>query len=277
MESTIGAVINYCTNDYKFLRHNVRAVSKFAKEIIIPTADHFYDGTPENKHLLSKSIRENKEAKFIKFLYKHEKRDQNYIIWRLRRILKLSLNAGSQYWICLARLIGFKNLSSNIKYVLFLDADEIINSKKFTEWLDTGQYKKLDAMKLANYWYFREPKYQAATYEDTPLLARKSNINKEFFLNYSEREGIYQKISGRKKRMIFGLDNKPMVHHYGWVRSKKEMLKKVQSWGHNRDVNWTKLVTEEFTHKFNGRDFVQNYQYKTVKPYISFLKSDTTQ
>jgi len=48
------------------------------------------------------------------------------------------------------------------------------------------------------------------------------------------------------------------------------MLKKVQTWGHNRDFNWTKAVIEEFSHGFNGKDLVQNYQYKIVKPHISF-------
>ena len=270
MKYAIGVVINYCTNDYKFLKHNVKAVSKFSDEIIIPVADHFYDGTSENRQLISKSIKENKEAKFIKFLYNHKEKDQNYIIWRLRRILKLPLVGDSQYWICFARLIGFNNLSKKVRYALFLDADEIIDNNKFIRWLDTSQYSKYDAMKFANYWYFREPKYRATTHEDTPLLVRKKNIQKEFFFDYSERQGIYQKISGKKKRMIFGLDNKPMVHHYGWARSKKEMLKKVQTWGHNRDFNWTKAVIEEFSHGFNGKDFVQNYQYKIVKPHISF-------
>lgn len=270
MDHKIGVIINYCTNDYKFLRHNVKAVSKFSEEIIIPIADHFYDGTLENKKLILKSIKENKEARFVRFPYKHKERDQNYIMWRLRRILKLSLVGGSQYWICLARLIGYRNLSKKVKYALFLDADEIVDNEKLIKWLNTGQYKKFDAMKLANYWYFREPNHQATTYEDSPLLIRKNNIQKGFFFDYSEREGIYQKISGKKKRMVFGLNHKPMVHHYCWARSKKEMLKKVQTWGHNKDRNWEKLVIKEFSHKFNGRDFVQNYRFKTVKPYISF-------
>ena len=269
MKHDIGIVVNYCTNDYRFIKHNIDAVSLFSKEIIVSICDHFYDGTSENHLLINKTIRENPKARFIKFKFDENKKVQSYLIWRLRRILGLSLKSGSQYWICYARKIGWQNLSKDIKYVLFLDADEIINAKKFINWLNTEEYKKYKAIKLANYWYFREPKYQATTFEDAPLLIKTSMLKKDIFFYYSEREDMYQRTKDKKKRMILGLDNKPMVHHYCWARSKEEMIKKVQTWGHNRDCNWVKLIEKEFSHDFNGTDFIQGYKYKTVKPFIN--------
>jgi len=270
MKHKIGIVVNYCTNDYKFINYNIEQVSRFAQEIVVPVADHFYDGTRENDFLLEKTIRENPKACFVKFKFDKKKKVESYWFWRLRRILKLPLRSGSQYWICYARKIGCHSLSKEIEYVLFLDADEIIEAKKFIRWLKTREYQKYKAMKFANYWYFREPIYQATTLEDTPLLIKKEYLTEDCYFDYQEREGMYQEVPEKKRRMVLGFDNKPMVHHYCWARGKEEMIKKVRTWGHNRDRNWVKLIEKEFSHAFNGTDFIQGYQYKTVKAFINF-------
>jgi hypothetical protein len=57
-----------------------------------------------------------------------------------------------------------------------------------------------------------------------------------------------------------------MFHHYSWVRTRDEMMKKVQSWGHKNDRDWVALVNEEFSAPFKGSDFVHGYKYKTVSP-----------
>jgi hypothetical protein len=43
------------------------------------------------------------------------------------------------------------------------------------------------------------------------------------------------------------------------------MIQKVQNWGHNNDRNWIELIEKEFSHKFNGTDFINHYQYDRVK------------
>lgn len=263
-------VINYCTNDYKFIRHNVKRVASFAKEIVVVTSDHFFDGTQENVKLLDKSIKENPEAKFVQFKFNPYKRVQPYWLWRLRRILKLSLKSGSQYWICYQRLFGYQSLKKKHNYILFLDVDEIINDKQFRHWLNTKEYEKFNAMKFANYWYFKEPIYQATTIEDTPMMVKEGELSEDMFFDYSERQGMYEKYEGLKKRQIRGLNGKPMVHHYCWSRTKQEMIKKVTTWGHNRDGNWVERIEEEFSHPTGERDFVQGYELKKVKPFILF-------
>ncbi len=42
------------------------------------------------------------------------------------------------------------------------------------------------------------------------------------------------------------------------------MLKKISTWGHNKDRNWVELVEEEFTRPFNGNCFVNNYKFKII-------------
>ena len=55
-----------------------------------------------------------------------------------------------------------------------------------------------------------------------------------------------------------------MIHHYSWVRTKDEMLKKINSWGHKGDRNWIELVESEFSQDFKGVDFIHGYRYQTV-------------
>jgi hypothetical protein len=49
-----------------------------------------------------------------------------------------------------------------------------------------------------------------------------------------------------------------------WVRTKEQMLKKVNSWAHKSDKHWVSLIEQEFEYSFKGRDFVHNYQYNEV-------------
>src|SRR3990167_6893 len=79
--------------------------------------------------------------------------------------------------------------------------------------LNTNEYKKFNAIKLACYWYFRKPTYQATTIEDSPLMVKNNQLNRQSFFDYAERQGIYEQIDGQKKKMVLGVDKKPMVHH----------------------------------------------------------------
>ena len=48
-----------------------------------------------------------------------------------------------------------------------------------------------------------------------------------------------------------------------WYES--EMLNEVKNWGHYNDrQNWVECIEEDFTHPFNGKDFVHNYEYIKV-------------
>ena len=267
MKHKIATIINYCTNDYYFIGHNIKHASKFSQQIIVPYCDHFYDGTPENKNIIRKTIKENPQAKFIPFAYNPQK---TITIWRgwalFLRFLGLGQVFGPQYWICLARKIGFQHLNPKINYVLFLDADEIIDSARFIEWLNT---KKYQALKLANFWYWRKSKYQATTWEDSPLMARYSALKQANFMSHDERNAMFKSIPHPKASMVLGLDRKPMIHHYGWAKPKKNLIKKIQTWGHNKDRNWIKLINQEFSRPFSGTDFIYHRKFKTVKPFLN--------
>lgn len=270
MTHQIATIINYCTSDYPFIKHTINQAKKFSSQIIIPYCTHFYDGTPENQKLLKKTVGSHPAVKFIQFKYDPTATKTLWRGWQfLIRPFSKTKVWGPQHYICHARFLGTKQLNKNIKYVLFLDADEVPDGKRFKAWLDTKDYLKYNAIKPANYWYWRSPRHQATTFEDSPLLARRSSLKKAIFMDHDERNATYRSIPDPKKQMQMGLDNKPMIHHYGWAKPKKNLLKKVKTWGHTKDRNWTKLIEKEFSKPFSGTDFIYQRKFKTVKPFIT--------
>jgi hypothetical protein len=265
----IATVINYCTNDYRFIGRCVHEVLKFSSEIVVPYCDHFYDGTVENKTLLDKTFKENRGVTFVPIQYDPHK---TKTIWRgwayLLRKLHLGNVFGPTYWLNNSRIVGWHAINKKCDYVLFLDADEIVDGERFLEWLRTGDYTKFNMCKLANYWYFRSPTNQATEYEDSPVLIRANLISNEMLMSHEERHEIFLSVSSPKRRMVLGVDHLPMVHHYGWAKSKQALLKKVKTWGHNKDRNWIQLIEKEFSHPFNGSDFIYKRSFVKVKPFI---------
>lgn len=176
----------------------------------------------------------------------------------------------AMYWEGHARWIGYNELKARDGYVLFLDADEMIEGDKFKRWLDTYEYKQYDAMKLANYWYWCKPIYRAKDYiEDSVVMLNMKKSNPMHLFSNLGRHGIYDSIIGNKKRNIT-FNRTPFIHHYSWVRNKDQMLRKVRSWGHRNDKDsWETLVELEFQKKEIQKpeeisDFVKGLSYVIV-------------
>ncbi len=256
----LATVINFCSNDYPFLRDCIEAVKPFSTQILIPVCDHFFDGVKEDREILNRIYAENPDVQFIEFPFDEKK--------------SLYGSHSSLSWHNLARMIGRFFLKNEIEYVLFLDCDEIVDSERFAEWMNTFPYGDFDALHLANYWYFRECHLQAKSWEHTPLLVKKELLDGALIMNACERAGMYDLIAGNKANGALGLDGNPMVHHYSWVRTKEQLLRKVVSWSHCRDRDWVSLVEEEFSRPFNGTDFVHGYEFIEVPPFkmIDLLK-----
>jgi hypothetical protein len=171
----------------------------------------------------------------------------------------------NNYWHCHGRWRAIQNLNENTEYVLLLDADEVPEGPLFLQWLNTQQYRYYDCMKLANYWYFREPIFRAKNIIEDSIVFMKichaNNMN--LTMQSHERSSTYDICPGKKTRSIT-FNNIPMFHHYSWVRTLKQMLRKVQSWGHKTDKDYTSLVNEEFSHEFFGRENIMNRTYEIV-------------
>ena len=249
----ITTIINYCSNEYQFIEEAVKSVSPFSTQLFVVMADHLFDGTKETDEDIQKVTTTVHNAvgaaDVVVFEYDHN----------------ITLKYGTRYWHNMCRWVGVNQMSKDTEYVLFLDADEICNTTSFVSWLN-NQYKYLtQTTKFSNYFYFRDKKYRATTWEDSIVLA----ANREFLHDTSvmfgmERDSIYE-LGLTKRRNVNGLDSLPMFHHYSWVRTKEQMLFKVKNWGHNKDKDWVSLVEEEFSRPFNGTDFVHGYEYNILE------------
>jgi hypothetical protein len=224
--------------------------------VIIPVCDHFFDGTIENRSLLESLYAAFPTCLFIEYPFIPQAIPKK--IWK-------KIDA-AHFWHSCSRLIGYSFLDEDIEAVLFLDADEVPEGNRFAEWLESSDYRQHTALKLSNYWYFREICNQALKTEDSVVLVQKRALDLDVLLHQEERDALYNLLPQPKRRFVSGSDGRPMFHHYSWVRTKEEMLKKVSSWGHKKDRDWVKLVHEEFSGPFKGSDFVHGYSYQQVTP-----------
>ncbi|OGN63761.1 MAG: hypothetical protein A3E80_01735 [Chlamydiae bacterium RIFCSPHIGHO2_12_FULL_49_9] len=252
----IGAIVNFCSNESRFLKACLEETEKFARQIIVPVCDHFFDGRAENRALLEEIYAAFPKCLFVEYPFIPDQIPKR--IWKC-------VNP-AHFWHSFSRLAGFTFLQDGIESVLFLDADEVPEGGKVAEWLDCSDYQHHTVLKMANYWYFREPSNQALKWEDSVVLAQKRAIDPNLLLKEEERDAIFDLLPGPKRRRVAGIDGEPMFHHYSWVRTQEEMLAKVSAWGHKKDRDWVALVKKEFERPFSGTDFVHGYQYRSVSP-----------
>ena len=247
----LSTVLLYSTIDFRWLKECLESSSKISTEVVLSSCDRLWNGQEENKNLLDKT---------------------KDIIASFPNVKPISVKWQPGYkhffWESQCRTQAVLSVSEDSDYILFLDTDEIVNVKRFKDWVETEEYKLYDSMKLANYWYFREKKYRAKQIEDSVVL-----VKKDLIVKYNEilipvlvagREQYHELINFNKKRMILGTDGYPIIDHYSWVRTKEEMTQKVVSWGHHRDKNWIDMIEEEFSREFNGKCFVNNYTFNRL-------------
>ena len=246
----ISTVINYCSNEERFIDDCINSVLEFSTDVVVVVSDHFFDGSSENLDTIQQNQNKNPKAKFLVYEWEEGK--------------------PARYWHNYSRLIAAQHIQSNCDWILYLDTDEIVDTTLFKKFIKQIPLKPdINSYKLANYWYFREPYYRADQMEDSVVLVRSAyatNIN----LNddYREREQFVYPNTPRRTKV----DNTPMIHHYSWERSKEEMLNKVRTWGHNKDKDWASLVEEEFSRPFNGTSFVNSHY--TFQNTAMFNKED---
>jgi hypothetical protein len=252
----LATIVNFCSNEARFFPYCIEQARQFSQQIIVPVCDHFFDGTPERRDVLEKIYAAFPDCQFIEYPYLPKK-----IPARVLR--NTSIN---HFWHSLSRFVGASVLDESIETVLFLDADEVPEGERVASWLQESDYRQHLVLKFANYWYFREPRYQALHWEDSAVLVQRRALDAERLLHEKEREALYDLLPGPKRRAVTDQEGRPMFHHFSWVRTQEEMLRKVEAWGHRGDRNWKELVNQEFSLPFRGTDFVHGYSYRTVEP-----------
>jgi len=261
----LTTVINYCTNDYRYLAKCIQEASIFSQKIVLPVCDHFFDGKKEDRDLLNLSYAGHTHCQFVEFAYHPSELYSPFI---LRKPADLDWK---MFWYSTARYVSFFFLPPETEYVLFLDVDEIVEGQKFAAWLSTKEYLQHDAFRFDSYYYFREAKYRAREYHHLALLIKKELLTPSLILNPDDRYGMLARASGKKREEVRSLDNKPMIHHYSGVKTKEEWVKKADCSGHDWEKEWKIHIDEEFKRPFNGKDFTFDCTYETVEPFFDPL------
>lgn len=232
----VGVVISYCSNDKCFIKPLIDQCKIFADEVVVVSCSHYFDGHIDNNledltHLgVNHYIFDYLPDNDIK--YHHN--------WARYKGLELS----------------------HSEFVLFLDADEIPDGNLMYNYLREAELKYNSVINFKCHWYFREPIYRARRNEICGLLAHRSLLTENLFFTPLERWSY-------KLYNIPSIENADynglvIMHHFSWVKTKFQMLKKVSSWGHHNDKNWEELIEKEFDSEFSNRDFVHGYTFERV-------------
>jgi len=268
---TISVIINFCSNESMFLDALLTEVQKFSHDIVVSYGSKLYDGKDEDFELIAS--------------FKDKYPLVTFSCYEVNKSLDMSKQRGvvrrpTAYWHNLARWTALQHLktpaSTPDNWVFILDADEIPEGDRVKQWLD--HYSPLlnptHCYKIATYWYFKLPIFQAKTYEDSILLMHRSHLTEDTIFGDYERDYTIHKSGTHLQRSIMGLDGMPMWHHFSFVRTKEGIKRKLSSWAHVDDffkgANVDNIVN--FMYKDNNpNDFVHHYEYNQVPNKFNIL------
>ena len=235
----------------------LRECSKFARHVVVAYADKLHDGTPEDLEELHR----------VKPMFPHVTFVQYHINPVDELMEEPELTRRTAYWCNRSRWEALAALDPACEYVLVLDADEVPEGdrmKAFVQQLDTPA-QDTPALKLANYWYMREPTLRLGGIEDSAVLVPRHRLisrDAVMLCNQERNDLAYEPVV----RQVTDGTPRPMIHHYSWVRTPDNLLKKVQVWSHCDDRDWVSAVRHELTRPIlpGHTDVIFGRQYDTV-------------
>ncbi len=263
---TIASIIHFCTNDYRFLRKNVEEAKKISHKIVIPVCDHFFNGQPENRLLLDWIYREFSDCLFIEFAY-----DPIHLYSAFHSSYTSEHREWSRFWHSTSRLVGALFAPPDVDYLLFLDGDEILDGNRMKQWLDTKEYCLYTGVRFRCYFYSR-PDRRSREIFDSALLVRQKELDYSNMIDSEERAGWYRGLAEPKKKDQLDGKGEPFLHHYCWVRTKEECLKKSVTWGHRLDKNWGPPIERLFQEKDPLEPMDLPLSFYDVEPFFDPLQ-----
>ena len=256
----VSVVISYSSNEKVTIIPTLSQTSKFSDDIVVSFGSHLSNGSAEDKGHISELAERFPKVQFAEYQ------------------VNFSLNLSEQdgvhdrpkaYWHNLARWTGVNKLRRK-QWVFLLDADEVPDGKLVQHWLPNFYPKLLEARcyRIASFWYFKKPIFQATTLEEAALLIHYRHLNKANIFGDWERSHLISHSQCDIQHDIKGKENQVLWHHFSWVRSKDAMTNKLKHWGHAddifKDVDVEKLVHDVFKDD-NVNDIVHQYQYRLVE------------
>jgi hypothetical protein len=262
---SISVVINYCTNEHYFLDACIKQCQAFSDDIVVSYGSKLYNGESENQALINESIKKYKNVTFSEY--------------EVDPSIKLSdmpgvVNRPITYWHNLARWSGYQRLKKH-SWVMFLDVDEIPDGIKVLEWFKKNDLVAQYVYKLANYWYFKKVNFQALAWEDSVVVINGNYLKESSFFGDAERENlILASDISHILRFNVGLNGLPMMHHFSWVRTREQLLKKLSNWGHQNDYLSASSMVDKIFSSENAYDLgIKNYQYQYVPNFFGLNDS----
>jgi hypothetical protein len=259
-----SVVINYCSNEKIFLEPLLKECLKFSKDIVVSYGEHLYNGVPEDIEHINKYKEEYPDVQFIGYPV-----DVTLDIGKRKGVI----NRPMAYFHNLARWTGVQALN-NKEWVFIIDSDEIPEGDKVEEFLSFDVLDETECYKMANYWYFKSPENQAETIEDSVLLIHYKYLTENNIFGDNERDYLIPSSESKLQRGVTSVDNKPIWHHYSWVRTKEGLKHKVKNWAHSNDIFKGVDVDELIKFIFkddNVNDVVHNYKYNKVENKFNIL------
>jgi hypothetical protein len=263
-------IVSYSSLERTFIKVLLEECKRFAKRIVVTYGTRLYTGEDENtteiNRLVEESCGTNGLGDIIEFVSYPVRMDElNDPVMLHNR----------------SRAAGIASaLPQDDDWLLFLDADEVPDGLAMRDFLTRHDFSDRDcAYKLANYWYFMLPTLRAKQVEDSVVLVHASWVTDPKHVDAvwhpRERDGILMHsidahIGRHIQRQVYSRDDKPMFHHFSWVRSFPELVSKVRGWGHRNQRNWEHLLRETRAELAHGRipvnDFVHGYELEVVAP-----------
>lgn len=261
--ASIAVVISTSSSELRFFRAQVRECQRFAAQIIVAFGTHRYDGVTEEPFTpFVELAKEHPDVSFVSYVVSPPGAFHN----PLKR-------KPAAFWHNVARIAGVGALKEGIDWVVFLDGDEIPDGRAFQTWAEHTLVPKeheehAHGFAFSNYWYFKEPENRATTTEISVVMVPRSLFSSKegtvrILMHDFERYGFPDFVPLHVN--VVSLDGSPMFHHFSWVRSKEDILRKVRDWGHKSDRPWQDIIHEKWDQPFDGTDFVHGYQYTRVE------------
>jgi uncharacterized short protein YbdD (DUF466 family) len=240
----ITSLISYCSIDNAFIDHTIQQCQVFSQEIIVSSLTHLFTGVPDDLSYLGEMKKKYPEVKFITSTYEGRE-------------------PFPRFYNCLQRWNGMG--VSTKDYILLLDSDEVPEGGLMKKYLQEKELSPFDAVSFDCYWYFREPIFRSKKLERCGVIVDKNSITKNLTFNKADRWAYINKGRGLSVSEHQQFEDRPIFHHYSWVRDKEGMIRKATNFGHRAERDWKSLIEEEFSHPFNGKDFIHDYEYETVE------------
>jgi hypothetical protein len=235
----VGCVVSYCDLERHFLRHTVRESAKFAHHVVVVSCDALFDGTPQDSDELQSIKSEFSHADDVTFVTVH--------IDPVDELIDApELTRRTAYWHNRMRWEGVRVLRPECDYVMFLDADEVPEGDRVATWLRTlpAPTPESPAIKCANYWYLREPTLRSRHMEDSVALVPRHRVRDRdavMLCNQERNDLAHEPVL----RSVTDGRSAPMFHHFSWVRTPEDLVRKVRLWGHKDDRDWETAVRAE--------------------------------